>query len=45
MNPDWTKSGSEMTDLDHPLYPRFAASLVTTALQDTPVVMVTGPRQ
>jgi predicted AAA+ superfamily ATPase len=27
------------------LFPRFAAELVTTALQDTPVVMVTGPRQ
>jgi hypothetical protein len=27
------------------LYPRFAAAIVATALQDTPVVMVTGPRQ
>lgn len=27
------------------LYPRFAADRVTTALKDTPVVMVNGPRQ
>jgi predicted AAA+ superfamily ATPase len=27
------------------LYPRFAADCVTTALKDTPVVMVNGPRQ
>ena len=29
----------------HALFPRFSAELVTTALKDTPVVMVTGPRQ
>jgi len=34
-----------MDDTDHPLYPRFSAPLVATALKDTPVVMVTGPRQ
>jgi predicted AAA+ superfamily ATPase len=34
-----------MANIENPLYPRFVASLVTTALQDTPVVMVTGPRQ
>jgi hypothetical protein len=34
-----------MDDTDHPLFPRFCAELVTTALKDTPVVMVTGPRQ
>jgi hypothetical protein len=27
------------------LFPRFSAELVATALKDTPVVMVTGPRQ
>ncbi|HWE83809.1 MAG TPA: ATP-binding protein [Terracidiphilus sp.] len=27
------------------LYPRFAASLIRTALGDTPVVMIAGPRQ
>ncbi len=27
------------------IYPRFAAATVATALRDTPVVMVTGPRQ
>jgi uncharacterized protein len=27
------------------LCPRFAAEVATTALRDTPVVMVTGPRQ
>jgi uncharacterized protein len=27
------------------LFPRFAAEIVTAALRDTPVVMVTGPRQ
>lgn len=27
------------------LFPRFATEIVTTALRDTPVVMVTGPRQ
>ena len=30
---------------DHALFPRFSAELVATALKDTPVVMVTGPRQ
>ena len=34
-----------MANIENLLYPRFVASLVTTALQDTPVVMVTGPRQ
>jgi uncharacterized protein len=34
-----------MADTDHALFPRFSAELVTTALKDTPVVMVTGPRQ
>jgi hypothetical protein len=27
------------------LYPRFVTAIVSTALKDTPVVMVTGPRQ
>jgi predicted AAA+ superfamily ATPase len=27
------------------LFPRFAADVVSTALRDTPVVMVIGPRQ
>ncbi|HVH69702.1 MAG TPA: ATP-binding protein [Candidatus Dormibacteraeota bacterium] len=30
---------------DRALFPRFAAEVVVTALRDTPVVMVTGPRQ
>ena len=34
-----------MDDADHVLFPRFSAELVATALKDTPVVMVTGPRQ
>ena len=34
-----------MDDTDHALFPRFSAELVVTALKDTPVVMVTGPRQ
>jgi uncharacterized protein len=34
-----------MDDTDRPLFPRFSAELVATALKDTPVVMVTGPRQ
>ena len=34
-----------MVDAAHELFPRFSADLVTTALKDTPVVMVTGPRQ
>ena len=34
-----------MDDTDHTLFPRFSAELVGTALKDTPVVMVTGPRQ
>src|ERR1700730_19062082 len=34
-----------MNDTDHALFPRFSAELVATALKDTPVVMVTGPRQ
>ena len=31
-----------MDNADHVLFPRFAAELVTTALKDTPVVMVAG---
>lgn len=34
-----------MAEADRVLFPRFSAELVTTALKDTPVVMVTGPRQ
>ena len=34
-----------MDDTDHALFPRFSAELVATALKDTPVVMVMGPRQ
>jgi len=34
-----------MADAKHALFPRFSVELVTTALKDTPVVMVTGPRQ
>src|SRR5260370_16745374 len=34
-----------MDDTDHVLFSRFSAELVATALKDTPVVMVTGPRQ
>jgi energy-coupling factor transporter ATP-binding protein EcfA2 len=34
-----------MDHTDHALFPRFSAGLVATALKDTPVVMVTGPRQ
>jgi predicted AAA+ superfamily ATPase len=34
-----------MADAEHALFPRFSVELVTTALKDTPVVMVTGPRQ
>jgi len=31
--------------MDQRLFPRFAAEIVGTALKDTPVVMITGPRQ
>ena len=34
-----------MNDDSRTLLPRFAAELVATALKDTPVVMVAGPRQ
>ena len=34
-----------MADTHHVLFPRFSAELVAAALKDTPVVMVTGPRQ
>jgi uncharacterized protein len=34
-----------MNDTNQKLFPRFATELVTTALKDTPVVTVTGPRQ
>lgn len=34
-----------MTASTSKLFPRFAANRVTTALKDTPVVMVNGPRQ
>ena len=36
---------SEMDASQNPLYPRFAAGPVATALADTPVVLVSGPRQ
>src|ERR1035438_2743224 len=44
-NPNWTKVDSEMADLENALHPRFAAAVIKTALEDTPVVLVTGPRQ
>jgi uncharacterized protein len=44
-NPNWTESSPGIDDNDHALFPRFSAELVATALKDTPVVMVTGPRQ
>jgi predicted AAA+ superfamily ATPase len=34
-----------MDDTDHALFSHFSAELVATALKDTPVVMVAGPRQ
>jgi hypothetical protein len=34
-----------MDNTAHALFSRFSAGLVATALKDTPVVMVTGPRQ
>lgn len=34
-----------MNDTSQALFPRFATELVATALKDTPVVTVTGPRQ
>src|ERR1039457_6261337 len=34
-----------MTDLENALCPRFAAAVIKTALEGTPVVLVTGPRQ
>lgn len=34
-----------MVEAGHGLFPRFATDIVRTALRDTPVVMVTGPRQ
>jgi uncharacterized protein len=34
-----------MPRLVNSLYPRFVTAIVATALKDTPVVMVTGPRQ
>src|SRR5580765_7735524 len=34
-----------MDGTDHALFPRFSAELVATAFKDTPVVMVTGPRE
>jgi hypothetical protein len=34
-----------MDDHQNPLYPRFVAAAVATALGDTPVVLVSGPRQ
>lgn len=50
--PRWTcvksgldEAGSELAGADLKLFPRFSADQVTTALKDTPVVMVTGPRQ
>jgi hypothetical protein len=34
-----------MSDVENVLFPRFSAELVTIALRDTPVVMITGPLQ
>src|SRR5215469_13082447 len=44
-NPNWTNSRRVVNQADRSLFPRFAAEIVTTALYDTPVVMVVGPRQ
>jgi hypothetical protein len=45
INPNQTEPSLGMDDTDHALFPRFSAELLTTALKDTPVVMVTAPRQ
>ncbi|MEG9435156.1 AAA family ATPase [Edaphobacter sp. HDX4] len=34
-----------MAEIDSQLFPRFSAKRVATALTDTPVVMLIGPRQ
>jgi len=46
-NPNCTRLGSERTvpKSQPQLIPRFSAERVAAALEDTPVVMVTGPRQ
>jgi len=35
----------EMPEPMNSLYPRFVTAIVATAMKDTPVVMITGPRQ
>jgi predicted AAA+ superfamily ATPase len=43
--PTYTKERFMLNAPIGKLFPRFAADRVTTALKDTPVVMVNGPRQ
>jgi hypothetical protein len=45
INPNQTEPSPGMDDTNHALFPRFSAELVATTLKDTPVVIVTGPRQ
>jgi len=40
IDPNQTEPSPGMEDTDHALFPRFSAELVSTALKDTPVVMV-----
>jgi predicted AAA+ superfamily ATPase len=44
-NPNQTGLLSEMDEKRSALYQRFASELIATALEDTPVVLVTGFRQ
>jgi predicted AAA+ superfamily ATPase len=45
ISPNQTEPSTRHGRYNHALVPRFSAELVATALKDTPVVMVTGPRQ
>ena len=45
MDPKWTNREFEMDAPENALHPRFATGTVATALKDTPVVLVDGPRQ
>jgi uncharacterized protein len=44
-NPDWTDGNPDMADRKPQYFPRYVTSKVKTALKDTPVVLLNGPRQ
>lgn len=43
--PDWTEGNPDMAEKKARYFPRYVTGKLRTALKDTPVVLLNGPRQ